>query len=474
MVSNDFYVEKLLCKDATKIVIDEEFKCDLKNKIMFGDKYSNVTQLPKSRNKFNKNKYFKIASGFVICVVVSGTIFKAIDVPSMSIFTKNKITPHVIAPIVTGNTSTKVEGEKTSALIPKDPTTGKSNVNTIPAVAKDSKSNAIDKTVEKDSKVNEVAITKDTDKANSVDKGAIIPESVNKPGEDDGVLTEVMVSIKASNVSNATNIPKMENVKEDVSSSLKVYDSSYSLGEKSLVNVKEGAIYVKDIESSKEKKLIDYDEKTQIVEKPNFTPNNEIIYYKAEKVTTDDGDIGAKNGAIYLTDKNGQESSKIVDGKNPMISKDGKNLVYEIEGKIFILNLATKDKRFVDNGKEPAFSNNGNTISYVKEDKETQNYDATTGKKDVYIQKTFSSLWVFDLATEKTHSLTDNEVNINNKSIQTWANAVKNGSVTSDLKVTSKYSYFESIWSSNNKEIYVIRKNNDSKIFELIKVELSK
>lgn len=473
MVSNDFYVEKLLCKDATKIVIDEEFKSDLKSRIMFGDKYSNVTQLPKCKNRFKKNKYFKIASGFVICVVVSGTIFKAIDVPSMSIFTKNK-SPDVITPIATGKTSTKVEGEKTNVLKSKDALVSKNAVNTVPAKVKDNKSSAIDKTSEKDSKANAATINKDNDKANSVDKDAVIPDSVDKTGKDDGVLTEVMVSIKASNGSNEINVPKMETVKDDVSSSLKIYDSSYSLGEKSLVNVKEGAIYVKDIESSKEKKLIVYDEKTEIVEKPNFTPNNEIIYYKAEKATTENGDSVAKNGAIYLTDKNGQESSKIVDGKNPMISKDGKNLVYEIDGKIYILNLASKNKRFVDDGKEPAFSDNGNTISYVKEDKETQNYDSSTGKKDLYIKKTFSSLWVFDLATEKTHSLTDNEVNISNKSIQSWANAVKNGSVTTDLKVTSKYTYFESVWSSNNKEIYVIRKNNDLKIFELIKVELNK
>ncbi|MGH4137244.1 TolB family protein [Clostridium sp.] len=474
MVSNDFYVEKLLCKDAEKIVIDEEFKCDLKNKIMFGEKHSNVTQLPKYKNRFKKNKYLKIASGFVICVVVSGTIFKAIDVPSMSIFTKNKLTPDVITPIVTGKTLAEIESEKTDALKSKEALASKNSGNKIPVVVKDSKSSTIANTSEKDSKVNDATINKDTDKVNPVDKNAVVPNSVDKPGKDDGVLTEVMVSIKASNVSNSTNIPKMENVKEDVSSSLKIYDSSYSLGEKSLVNVKEGAIYVKDVESSKEKKLIAYNEETQIVEKPNFTPNNEIIYYKAEKVTADNGDSVAKNGAIYLTDKNGQESSKIVDGKNPMISKDGKNLVYEIDGKIYILNLASRDKRFVDEGKEPAFSDNGNTISYVKEGKETQNYDASTGKKDVYIQKTFSSLWVFDLATEKTHSLTDNEVNINNKNIQSWATAVKNGTITSDLEVNSKYSYFESVWSSDNKEIYVIRKNNDLKIFELIKVELRK
>ena len=82
MVSNKHYVEKSLCNDAVKIVIDEEFKSDLKNRIMLGDKYNNITELPKHKNNFKQSKYFKIASGFVICVFVSGTIFKVIDVPS--------------------------------------------------------------------------------------------------------------------------------------------------------------------------------------------------------------------------------------------------------------------------------------------------------------------------------------------------------------------------------------------------------
>ena len=72
MAINDIYVEELLCTDAAKIVIDNEFKYDLKSKIMFGDKYNNITEIPKRKKSFKQNKYFQIASGFAICVFVSG------------------------------------------------------------------------------------------------------------------------------------------------------------------------------------------------------------------------------------------------------------------------------------------------------------------------------------------------------------------------------------------------------------------
>ncbi|MGH4124973.1 MAG: TolB family protein [Clostridium sp.] len=462
MVSNEFYVEKLLCNDAAKIVIDEEFKCDLKNRIMLGDKYNNITELPKRKNSFKQSKYFKIASGFVICVFVSGTIFKVIDVPSKSIFGKGE--EQVIIPISSEKSSTDDSSKKTSLLQPKDTVAIINNGSKLPVIAKGIDGSTVDKLLEKYSKKNSVAINRNQKVVNSEESDDDINEGLVKEGK------SASLSVDGGG---PVDIPKTGN-KEEVVSNLKFYDSRYSLGEKSLVSVKDGGIYVKDMQSSIEKKLITYNEKTQIVEKPNFTPDDGIIYYASEKVTLANGDIGEKNGAIYLTDKNGQESSKLVDGKNPMISKDGKKLVYESEGKIFILDLATNDRRFVDNGKYPAFSDNGNTISYVKEDKETQNYDANTGKKDVYIKKTFSSLWVFDLSTENTHSLTNNEVNINGDSIQSWADAVRSGSVTSDLKVTSKYSYYESIWSSNNKEVYVIRKNNDAQMFEFIKFSLDK
>ena len=74
------------------------------------------------------------------------------------------------------------------------------------------------------------------------------------------------------------------------------------------------------------------------------------------------------------------------------------------------------------------------------------------------------------MQTGITRSLTNRDTNVSDNNIQSWALAVRNSHISGNVNV--KYSYFESIWSTNNKEVYVIRKNNDAQVFELIKFSL--
>ena len=461
MRRDELYVEELLCNDAAKIVIDEEFKKDLKNRIMFGGECNNITELPKRKNNFKQNRYLKIASGFVICVFVSGTIFKTIDVSNKDMISKGE----VIIPITTQKYSEETASKKTDELQTQADIVDSDEAKK-PSVAK-----ATEGSKTKDTS-HAVASTDKKNKA-SIDKTNSNTNYAQSDSEINNSLTNVVKGASINiGIKGPIDVPKMGEVQEEAGEVLKCYDSRYSFDAKRKVSVKNGGIYIEDIESSVEQKLISYNKNTHVVEKPNFTPDDSIIYYKAEKVNLEDGVIDEKNGAIYLCDKNGQGSTKIIDGKNPMISKDGKKLVYEAEGKIYILTLSTNAKRLVDIGRYPAWSDDGNLISYVKEEKETQSYDVSTEKKDVYIEKSFSSLWLFDLANENTRSLTNNEAKINNNNIESWAEDVRSGNVTSNFDVTSRYSYFESIWSSNNKEVYVIRKNNEAQVFELIKFSL--
>jgi len=110
---DELYVEGLLCNDAAKIIIDEEFKNDLKNKIMFGDKCNNITELPKRKNNFKQNRYLKIASGFVICVFVSGAIFNNIDIPNKSIAIKGDTNAELIMPLATNKGLSETTVNKT-------------------------------------------------------------------------------------------------------------------------------------------------------------------------------------------------------------------------------------------------------------------------------------------------------------------------------------------------------------------------
>ncbi|HEY8891241.1 MAG TPA: hypothetical protein VIM70_13390 [Clostridium sp.] len=438
MAVNEINVEKALCDDAAKIVIDEKFKYDLKKRILFGDKYNNVIELPKHKNNFIKNKYFKIASGLVICVFVGGTIFRAINVPSKNIFTKADGNTDVIMPIVNAKGLTGVSSEKINPLQRLDDII-KNNYKTKQTnlAIKNSKS-ADSKALAENGDNNNVIIKKDTNGENYAESDASINQGLSIKGTTHASApTVVKVPI---------DVPDKGNVKDDTSDNLKVYDSRYSFDEKKLVSVKDDGIYVKNIGSSIETKLIACNAATQIVDKPNFTPKGEIIYYKAEKVKLE-------NGAIYLSDKNGKNPIKIVDGKSPMISKDGVKLAYEVNGSIYIENLLTKARSFIANGKYPAFSDNGNLISYVKEG-------------------TISSLYVFNTSTGKENKLSNMEISAGDSSIQSWAAAVRSVNGISNLSVTGKYSYFESIWCSSNKEIYVLRRNNPAQVFDLIKFKV--
>jgi hypothetical protein len=460
-VRSEREIEELMCKDATKIIIDEDFKNSLKNTIIHGNKYNDITKLSKRKNNIMQNKYLKIASGFVICVVVGGSVFKAVEAPSIrNIFTKAEGVAKVIAPIESVDNSAE-DINKKIAVESKD--------DTEKGILNSSKGTSQLALVEREEK--------SKDKAAVVKPKIETPVANNDPGKtnsgktvddtNDNVVTVDKGASVSIDVKSPLDVPNMENVKENASKILESYDPRYSSDGLMLASVKNSGIYIKDMESLDEKKLIAYNDKTEIVNKPNITPSNEIIYYKAEKTNSE-------NGAIYKSDKTGKQPIKIVDGKNPMVSKDGEKVVYESDGKICILQLKTNVKTMVDTGKYPSWSDNGKLISYVKEEKETQSYDENTEKKEVFIEKSYSSLWVFDLTTENTIMLTNKEVNIDNKGIQSWAGAVKNGSITSNLDLTSKYSYFESAWSVDNKEICVIRRNNVDKGFQLIKYKLDK
>lgn len=460
MEINENSIEKSLCNDAAKIVIDEDYKLDLKNKIMFAGKYNNITEQPKHKNKFMKNRYFKIASGFVICVFVSGTIFKAIDIQSKNIFTKSKGMTDSTIPSISTKGSIKDSSKQALALkvlddliknnyINKQFMSINGNKNSVSdGLSGNSIKNATDNLLAQNGTFNNgiIGVANHNDSDTEINQGQ---GTVVKP---------VIPAIVIKTPTDAPSVPTVPSV-PDVK--LIAYDSRYSTDATKLASVKDDGIYIQDLNSSKETKLIAYNDKTQIVNKPNFTPSGGIIYYKADKADLD-------NGAIYLSSENGKVSTKLADGKSPMVSKDGKKLVYENEGIIYIqtLDLPENGIKFVANGKYPAFSSDGKLVSYVKEGIETQKSVMSTTRSVSFArvaatEKTISTLCVYNIAKDQNSSITDKGSNADS-SIESWSGAIRNDEVTSESDVTSQYSYYESIWSLDNKEVHVIKVNNET------------
>ncbi|MBU3213714.1 hypothetical protein LL033_13015 [Clostridium estertheticum] len=469
MEINENNIEKSLCNDAAKIVIDEEFKSDLKNKIMFADKYNNITKQPKHKSNFMKNRYFKIASGFVICVFVSGSIFKAIDIQNKNIFTRSKGMTNSAIPAISPKGSLEDSSKQASGLKILDDMINNNYKNKQLAVIKGNtgsvsdvlSGNNVKKAINNllaENVISNNAITGDVNHDNSDPKINQDQGTEVKP-----VIPEIV--IPATVTKPTTDSPSVPLV------ALTTYDPRYSIDATKLASVKDDGIYIKDLKSSNEKMLIAYSDKTQIVNKPNFTPSGQIIYYKANKVALE-------NGAIYLSSENGKVSTKIADGKNPMVSKNGKKLLYESKGQIFIQNLKDNTSSYVANGKYPAFSNDDNLISYVKEGIETQSPDISTVKtagfakmatfsrmtsfaKVASTEKTISTLCVYNILADKSYGITDNG-SIADSSTESWSGAIRNVEDTSGLDATSQYSYCESIWSLDNKEVHVIKVDNET------------
>ena len=460
MEINENSIEKSLCNDAAKIVIDEDFKLDLKNKIMFAGKYNNITEQPKHKNNFMKNRYFKIASGFVICVFVSGTIFKAIDIQSKNIFTKSKEMTNSTIPSISTKGSIKDSSKQASALKVLDDLI-KNNYINKQFMAVNENENSVSDILSGNSVKNATGnLLAQNGTFNNGIIGVANPNDSNTE-KNQGQGTVVKHVTPAIVIKTPTDVPSVPNVPSVPAVKLIAYDSRYSTDATKLASVKDDGIYIEDLKSSKETKLIAYNDKTQVVNKPNFTPSGGIIYYKADKADVD-------NGAIYLSSENGKVSTKIADGKNPMISKDGENLVYENDGKIYkqILKDNNNSSKYIATGKYPAFSNDGNLISYVKEGIEVQNSVMSTARTVSFArvastEKTISTLCVYNFAEEQNASITDKGSNADS-SIESWSGAIRNDEVTSESDVTSQYSYYESIWSLDNKEVHVIKVNNET------------
>ncbi|MBU3197907.1 hypothetical protein LL037_00280 [Clostridium estertheticum] len=472
MEINENSIEKSLCNDAAKIVIDEEFKSDLKNKIMFADKYNNITKQPKHKSNFMKNRYFKIASGFVICVFVSGSIFKAIDIQNKNMFTRSKGITNSATPAISPKGSLEDSSKQASGLKILDDMINNNYKNKQLAVIKGNAGSVSDIP-----SGNNVKKAINNLLAENVISNNAITGVVNHDNSDAQINQSQVTDVKP--VIPETVIPEIVTKPTiDVPSAplvaLTTYDPRYSIDATKLASVKDDGIYIKDLKSSNEKMLIAYSDKTQVVNKPNFTPSGQIIYYKANKVALE-------NGAIYLSSENGKVSTKIADGKNPMVSKNGKKLLYESKGQIFIQNLKDNTSSYVANGKYPAFSNDDNLISYVKEGIETSpdiSPDISNVKtasfaklatfsrmtsfaKVTSTEKTISTLCVYNILADKSYSITDNG-SIADSSTESWSGAIRNVEDTSGLDATSQYSYCESIWSLDNKEVHVIKVDNET------------
>jgi hypothetical protein len=230
-------------------------------------------------------------------------------------------------------------------------------------------------------------------------------------------------------------------------------------------------IYRMDLKNKKIAKVVSSNEPEVSFAKPNFTPEGDIIYFRVTVLPRPEGHgFMEKDPSIIKTSQNGAIQEKIIEGYNPVLSTDGKKLLYELNNNIYLLDMDTKDSRLIDAGKYAAWSNSGKYISYAKFDRSTFPYTKLKGKRNLFIDKEYSNIYIAEINDIKNKKkLTQEEFDDKSSDIDNWAKAVEDSTAEQHFLVVSKIAYFDSTWNKDDKDIFVSIYNSDMEAFKLVK-----
>jgi hypothetical protein len=280
--------------------------------------------------------------------------------------------------------------------------------------------------------------------------------------------------------SSGDNIFELDLVKNDIAQLTTMgncYNPVYFEKDNNIIAfARNDGIYKMELSTKKINKIIGSEDPQVSFAKPNFTPEEDIIFFRVTVLPNPDGHgFIEKEPAIYKLAKDGNIEKKVIDGYNPVISKDGTNLLYEMKDNIYVLDLETKDSKLIDQGKYAAWSNTGRYISYAKFERGSVPYTKLKGKRKLFIDKEFSNIYVADLNKLKNkYKITKEEFENREKETEGWAKDLMNSPGEQHFLLVSKIAYFDSEWSIDDKELYLSVYNSEKGTFELEKYKLNK
>lgn len=234
-------------------------------------------------------------------------------------------------------------------------------------------------------------------------------------------------------------------------------------------------IYTLDRKSNTIKKVVSSKDSKVSYAKPNFTPEGDIVYFKVTVIPREDGHgFKEESPSICKISKESKEEVKLLEGYNPLLSKDGKTLIYEKGDGLYSMNLNDRKSSLIDEGKYASLSNSGKYISYARFDRNTAPYTRNKSKKNLFIDREYSNIFITETSNSKNkYRITKEEFENRDKEIEDWAKETKDNSTEQHFLVVSKIAYFDSVWSKDDSEIYMSVYNSDKGAFELIKCKVN-
>ncbi|AAM23614.1 Tol biopolymer transport system component [Caldanaerobacter subterraneus subsp. tengcongensis MB4] len=225
------------------------------------------------------------------------------------------------------------------------------------------------------------------------------------------------------------------------------------------------AIYIKDLKTGKETKIIESKDRDTYYSDPGFSPDgNKVIYTEQIIVPRETHGFEVKESNINAIDLKSLKVTKLADGSCGSFVKTEDAIVFERDNKIIYKNLKDGSEKIIDEGKNPSVSPNGYYIAYEKYEPKKEKVE------DMNVTVSMNNIWIADAASFTTKKQVTLNVpkrippEVLKEKIQNY--------VTSSL-----YTYYWPVWSSDSKSIFVLKNLNEDirgNTMQLMKIELSR
>lgn len=216
-----------------------------------------------------------------------------------------------------------------------------------------------------------------------------------------------------------------------------------------------GNLYLFEIETKKKRELLKSDNTSIYMEEPSWADEEHILYTKKVIETAEPHGFNVKESSIYMMDVNNLKSEKIADGSNSSFAAGKNAVVFERDNKIIYKDLKDSNEKIIDDGRFPGVSPDGMYIAYVKtensERKLAENASVVTSLSNVWITDTEE----FKLKQQVTFNFANKYTDENE-----WLKSLEkpeDKSVPQQLVFSGVYDYYNPVWGSNSKSLFVIK-----------------
>jgi hypothetical protein len=278
-----------------------------------------------------------------------------------------------------------------------------------------------------------------------------------------------------SNGDNILELNLITKEKRELTDTGNCYNPSYNRSDNNILTfARTDGIYVIDLKKNNIRAVVTTSNPQISFAKPNFTKDNSIIYYRVNVIPKSDGHgFVEKDPAIYKVTLDGKHEEKLIDGYNPILTYDSKNLIYEWNDNLCIMDLESRNVKVIGKGKYASISHDSKYISFAKYDRETAQYGKVKNNK-LFIDKEYSNIYIANINNpNKEYKITQEEYEDESEEIDNWAKESKDSKTEQHFLVVSKMSYFDTAWSADNKYLYISCYNADKGDFELLKYDIA-